>query len=220
MDYFGDESGHLRSVLQQEAEVCVIAVVGGDRVSCSRCPKQAVRNVTDIDEAKWNDLLETQKRRLFECFAENDHLQFGYARFTREQLKSVNNDYLLFQDVDLPPAWDLALSGYAYGEILFDMGALDERRSVFCFDRISSQKQCEAVADHVSEIVPDTKVTYEGSKQVDGIQAADCLAGAVAEDYKRDTDWLGYLDDEDVVQANYMSLAKLEADLHGYDTAP
>ncbi|MEA5387143.1 DUF3800 domain-containing protein [Haloarculaceae archaeon H-GB11] len=220
MDYFGDESGHLKGVIQGDCEICVLAVVGGDRMSCGRCPKQAVRRVDDIAEAKWNDLLDKQKRRLFECFADNDHLEFGYGIFHRDQLKSLPNSHLLFQDVTLPPAWDLALAGYAYGEILFEMDADKERRATFAFDRISSAKQSEAVEKHLSRFVPDVKSDYVGSRQEHGVQAADCLAGAVAEDWKYGTDWLDYLDGNIVTRANHAALAQLQHDLTQYETGP
>lgn len=220
MDYFGDESGHLKSVLQGNEQVSVMAIVAGDKIACAKCPKKTVRNVTDIDEAKWNDLMDKQKRRLFECFADNDYLTFGYAKFTREQLKSVDNDYLLFQDVEIPPAWDLALAGYAYGEILYEMGAREDDRPLFRFDRISSQKQSEHVLDHIKHFVPGVQVMYGGSKQIKGIQAADCLAGAVAEDHKKGTAWLDMLNDDNIVECSYLSLAQLESALHECDTGP
>lgn len=220
MDYFGDESGHLKGLLQGDCEVCVIAVVGGDRVACGSCPKKTVRRVDDISEARWYDLFDVQKRRLFECFAENDHLQFGYSIFRKRQLESLRKSHLLFQDVDLPPPWDLALAGYAYGEILFEMGAREENLATFTFDRISSQKQSEKVADHVSAFVDVDNIFYEGSRQVAGIQAADCLAGAVAEDIRKGTEYMDRLDDDAVYECTPTSIAQLEHDLHEYDTGP
>lgn len=219
MDYFGDESGHLKGVLNGDCEVFVIGVVGGDRVSCGRCPKQAVRNIKDISEAKWNDLLDKQKRRLFECFRDNDHLEFGYAAFTREQLHSVDLYHYLYQDVSFPPDWDLALTGYAYGEILYEMGAPQEQLATFTFDQIASKKQSKALEDHVNAFVSDVQMFIGKSKQVPGIQAADCLAGGIAEDLKRDTNWLDYLE-TDAVSCAETALIQLENDLHTYETAP
>lgn len=220
MDYFGDESGHLKGVLQGDCEVCVMAIVGGDRVSCGRCPKKTVRNITDVCEAKWNDLLEVQKRRLFECFSDSDHLEFGFATFNREQLESLDKYHLLYQDVNLPPTWDLALAGYAYGEILFEMGADDDTHSTLTFDRISSKTQSQKVADHVTQFVSPSQVFIEGSRKASGIQAADCLAGGVAEDIKRGTDWLSYLNDDRIIECSHASLIQLENDLTSYSTAP
>lgn len=210
MDYFGDESGQFKGVLNGDSEVCVIGVVAGTKIDCMRCPKRTVRRVDDIPEAKWNDLMDYQKRRLFECFAEQDHLQYGYALFNRDKLHSMENYHLLYDDVEFPPSWDLALSGYAYGEILFEMDVLDDNRASFEFDRISSQKQCDAVKNHILHFVDLQNVYYSGSRESGGIQAADCLAGAVAEDYKKDTDWLDYLEGDDVVKCSSASLIQLE----------
>jgi len=220
MDYFGDESGHLKGVLQGDCEVCVIGIVGGDRVSCASCPKKTVRNIDDIPEARWNDLMDHQKRRLFECFADNDYLEFGYAVFDRDRLHTMDNYHYLYDDVCLPPAWDLALAGYAYGEILYEMDADQEQIATFTFDRISSKKQSEKVAAHFETFVPGVDPFIKGSRQSPGIQAADCLAGAVAEDIKSDTEWLDYLDDDLITKATYTSLAKLEHDISVHESGP
>jgi len=210
MDYFGDVSGDLRGLLNQNSKVVVVGVVAGDQVSCGRCPKQAVRRVDDIQEAKWNDLTDIQKRRLFECFADQDDLEFGYAVYDRDRLHSMDKYHYLYQDVSFPPDWDLALTGYAYGELLFEMDSPGDQRAIFTFDRVASKPQSKAVKKHVEEFVPDTNVFVGGSQQSGGIQAADCLAGAVAEDIKRDTDWIDHLDRESITTATYTSLAKLE----------
>lgn len=211
MDYFGDESGHFRGLIQGDCEVCVIAVVEGDQVSCGRCPKKTVRGVEDIPEAKWHDLIEVQKRRLFECFAEQDNIRFGYALFTADMLNNLQNHYKLHQNVKFPPAWDLALAGCAYGEILFDLEARDDYRPPsITVDRISSKRQSEQMMQFVEDYVDEARVFLKGSRQSPGVQAADCFAGAIAEDYKRSTDWLGYLNDEMVVEASYNSLLRLE----------
>lgn len=206
MDYYGDESGHFKGVLQGDCEVCVIAIVAGDRIDCARCPKRAVRDIDDISEAKWADLFDVQKRRLLECFVECNSLEFGYSLFTQQQLHSLENYHLLYQDITFPPAWDLALAGYAYGEILYEMGVPDDGRALFRFDRISSQKQSEKMVDHIRHFVPDVNIRYKGSRQSPGIQAADCLAGAVAEDHKSDTEWLSYVERTDITECSATSL--------------
>ncbi len=219
MDAFGDASGDLRGVLNGDCEVYVAAVVAGDRMSCGRCAKKAVRNIDDIPEAKWNDLMPKQKRRLFECFADNEHLEFGYAKFTQEQLQSLRLSHLLYQNVNLPPDWDLALEGYAYGELLFEMGATEEH-TVFAFDRVSSKTQSQAVEDHVHHFVENAMTDHVGSRQSPGVQSADCFAGAVAEDIKKGTDWLSYIDDDKIYEETHMSLLQLEQRLEEYDAGP
>lgn len=220
MDCFGDASGHLRGVLQGDCEVYVAAVVAGDRIGCGRCPKRIVRRINNFSEAKWSNFEETQKRRLMDCFAENSHLRFGYAAFTRDQLETLTYAYLLYQGVDFPPAWDLALEGYAYGEILFELGAREDGRVQFEFDRIASRKQSEAVAEHVQHFVPQTRTFITGSRQSHGVQAADCLAGAVAEDFRSGTTWLDHLADHDVVECSHTSLIQLEKDLSNVRAEP
>lgn len=218
MQYFGDVSGHLKGVLQGDCEVCVAAVVAGSRMDCYRCPKRTVRRITDIDEAKWTQLDEVQKRRFFTCLGEEDDLQFGYVVIDRQALHSMEHYHYLYQDVTLPPDWDLALEGYAYGEILFEMGAPDDPRGQFTFDRISSQAQTQSVAEHVTEFVPETEVTYDGSRQCSGIQTADCLAGGIVEEIRDDdADWLdAHLNTADVAECNDSSLIQLENDLDIY----
>jgi hypothetical protein len=219
-DYFGDESGHLRGLLNGGCEYCVIAVVEGDQIAASRCPKQTVRDIEDIAEAKWHDLLETQKRRVIECLADQDPLKFGYAVMERSKLHTMENYHLLHQNVCLPPDWDLALLGYAYGELLFEMGAQDESIATFRFDRVASKKQSDDVIEHVEHFVPSVGGDHASSHQVHGIQAADCIAGAIAEDEKRGTDWLSYFDDDDLVTATNTALIQLEKDLSEYETGP
>ncbi|QZY01247.1 hypothetical protein [Halobaculum roseum] len=163
---------------------------------------------------------DVQKRRMMGCFSDNDHLQFGYAKFERHQLQSLQLSHLLYQNVCLPPDWDLALEGFAYGEVLFEMGAPEEQRATFTFDRVASTPQCKAVRDHVLEFVGDVEVSYKGSRKEGGIQAADCFAGAVAEDLKRDTDWLSYIDERRITESSFSSLAQLENKLHEYETGP
>ncbi|UIP00326.1 hypothetical protein Hbl1158_02855 [Halobaculum sp. CBA1158] len=152
--------------------------------------------------------------------SDNDHLQFGYAKFERGQLLSLNLSHLLYENVDLPPYWNLALEGYAYGEVLHEMGAQNEARSTFTFDRVNSTNQSEAVKQHISDFVGDVDITYKGSRKEGGIQTADCFAGAVAEDLKRGTDWLSNISDSRITESSYSSLVQLEHRLHEYDTGP
>lgn len=213
MNYYGDVSGDFRGLLHDYCPVVVVAVVRGDQISAKRCAKRTVRRVKHISEAKWNDLLDVQKRRFFECFAEQDNIAFGYAKFTKSQLHSMDAYHHLYQDT-LNPKWDLALTGYAYGEILFEMGALEDRRDpIFDFDRVDSEPQCRAVKSHVANFVENADVYFDESRQNHGIQAADCLAGGIAEDHKRGTDWLDMLDMESITNSNHASIIQLENDL-------
>lgn len=100
------------------------------------------------------------------------------------------------------------------------MGADTERRAIFNFDRISAQKQSEKVKNHIHDFVPNTSIFYAGSCGTPGIQAADCLAGGIAEDIKKGTNWLDYLDSTNIVQCSSAALIQLENDLDEYETGP
>ena len=220
MHCFGDESGDLRSLLTGDCEVCVYGVVAGDYVNCGRCAKQAVRNINDIPEAKWNALTDTQKRRFIDCLRDCDGVQYGYAEFDRKKLHTLNNYHHLYQEVSFPPDWDLALAGYAYGEIMFELGATEERRAMLDFDRVASRSQSEAIVEHVTEFVPDVAARIQSSRQAKTVQTADCLAGAIAEDIRKETDWIEQLGDPEMVEGHHAALIQLEQQLTEYDTVP
>lgn len=216
MQGYGDVSGHFRNLLTGQCDVVVVGVVFGDQIKAGRCARKAVRRVQDIDEAKWRDLTEVQKRRVIECFADND-LEFGCAKFTRERLQRVTDQYLLYQDVCFPPRWDLALTGYAYGEILFEKGARDAKRVIFTFDQVASNNQSKALANHIQDFVPGAQPIIGSSHQQRGIQSADCFAGAVAEDHNRGTSWIDSIDEARILECSHTTLVQLENDLHRYD---
>ncbi|AFZ73059.1 hypothetical protein SAMN05443661_102207 [Natronobacterium gregoryi] len=186
-------------------------------IQAGRCSKKTVRDVQDVEEAKWSDLTNTQKRRFIDCLVENDDTEFGYAKFTREQLQTLTDQYLLYQDVSFPPDWDLALTGYAYGELLFEKGARDERRVTFEFDHVASQSDSADIASHIEEFVPNTSPKYKSSHSSPGIQTADCFAGAVAEDHKKDTDWIDSIDSDRIISCTETSLIQLENNLTSHD---
>lgn len=64
MEAYGDVSGHFKSLVDGHCEVVVVGVVSGDRIAAGRCPKRTVRSVRNVEEAKWSDLTDVQKRRL------------------------------------------------------------------------------------------------------------------------------------------------------------
>jgi len=219
MQGFGDVAGHFRNLLTGECDVVVVGVVFGDLIAGARCANKTVRNVRDVEEAKWSALTDVQKRRFIECLAgmDPDQIQFGYAKFTRPQLRTLTDQYLLYQNVSFPPDWDLALTGYAYGEILFDNWAEDESRMVLEFDHVASQKDSDKIVRKMKEYVPEATTHYKSSHSTPGIQTADCFAGAVAEDHKDGTDWLDQLGRSDITESHTSTLTKLENDLHNYD---
>jgi hypothetical protein len=162
-------------------------------------------------------MTEVQKRRFMDCFSDIEDLDVGYSLFERDDLHTLKNHYLLHQDISFPPSWDLALTGFAYGEVLFEYGE-DERRNFFEMDRVASAEQSRDVAEHVQTFVENTQVSISGSRQSGGVQAADCIAGAIAEDHKSDTDWLSEIDPGRVTDCGPLALIQLEQklDAHGY----
>jgi len=217
MQGYGDVSGHFRNLIRGECDVVVVGVVFGDMIQAPRCAKKTVRNVQNVEEAKWSDLTNVQKRRFIDCLVEYDDTEFGYAKFTRENLRSLKHQYLLYDDVSFPPDWDLALTGYAYGEILFEKGARDEDRVNFEFDHVASMNQSTDIAHHIEEFVPGSAPRYNSSHRSQGIQTADCFAGAVAEDHKRDTNWVAEIDPTRIHRCCETALIQLQRDLLNYD---
>lgn len=218
MKYFGDASGHLRNLLHGECEVYVAGVVGGDPNDCLRCPKRAVRRVSDIDEARWADLQDVQKRRLFDCFVESD-ISFGYVKITAQQLQQLEHSYLLYQNVSFPPDWDLAVEAHAYAEILRRLTSIDRETFEFVFDRIIANKQSNAVANQIEQIVGDVSASFISSHSSHGVQAADCFAGAVAEDHKSDTARIEQVDQDTAVPSQSV-LSRLEERLVQHEPEP
>ena len=209
MPYYGDVSGDLRGLLNDEFDRCVVAVVAGSRVDCQRCPKRTVRNITRIDEAKWNELKYVEKRRFMECLSDcSEELSFGYATFIKSQLQSIQHSHRLYQE-QTPPVWDIALRGYAYSEIIRDL-LKDGERAVFYPDQFASKKQQEQLETVVDTYTTNVSVSASSSEQRKGIQAADCLAGGIREEKNGAEPWTDYLDNGlDTDNMNRWSMAQL-----------
>lgn len=195
MKIYGDESGHLRSLLNGQCDIFVLATVAGDEYDCGSCPKRAVRRITDLEEAKWNDMSENQKRRTIDCFSETDQeLRFAYITLTLEDIQDLSNSYLIHQERAFDIDWDLAVIGHAYAQLLADFsGAINPD---FIFDRLFKQKQSDQIATVIEQNCTGVGVSHQSSHQVRGIQAADCIAGAISETCQFKHDWLGHLDAE------------------------
>lgn len=191
---YGDESGHLRNLLDGSCEVFVLAVVAGKQHDCIACPKQAVRRITDLDEARWTDLLEPQKRRVMDCLTDSTReLSYGYIVLRRPDLDSLDGSYLLHQDRAFDVEWDLGTIGHGYAHILERVA--DQALSSFTFDRLFGNAQSEAIRRVIQRPHLNTDVYHDVSHGTKGIQAADCLAGAVAESHRGGDDWLEELGD-------------------------
>lgn len=217
---YRDESGTLRSVLRGEEEVFVLGVVAGEQFDCAGCAKRAVRDVSDLSEAKWNDLTELQKRRAVDCFREKTDLSFGYVAIERETLLDLNGHHLLFQNDVFDTDWDLLTIGHAYRELLDALPVSVTSQGRFRFDKLASQSISNEVLDLVEARWPDLDVDHGSSRQTRGIQAADCFAGAVAEDIRKNTAWCDTLDSQRIVDASEETLIRLQQLLHDESAGP
>lgn len=189
MELYGDESGHLRSLLEGEEDLFVLAVVAGDPEDCIRCPKRAVRNVTDIEEARWSDLTDTQRRRLVDCLTEfESDMSFGYVAIERRDLLNLQNYYRLYED-DLEYEWDLCVVGDCYASLVGKL-VQSEAGHRFTFDRLFSKKMSDSVTEVMRETTSELEIRHGNSRKEVGIQAADCLAGAVREHRLEGRNWL------------------------------
>lgn len=220
MELFGDESGHLRSLLDGDCNLFVISLVAGDPARCRACPKRAVRNVQDISEARWCDLTEIQKRRMIDCLVDcGADLSYGYVAIEHADLHDLERHYRLYED-DLRYAWDLCIIGDCYAELA---GQLIDGRASDCrltFDRFMSQKMSDRIIEVIHETRSDLVVEHGNSRQVGGIQTADCFAGAVREHLQEDEDWLDSFDDNLVTCGTNYALAGVEHRLFAEETAP
>lgn len=191
---FGDESGHPKDPIEKREPFCV-AVVAGDQEDCIRCPKKAVRRVSDIDEAKWNDLTDTQKRRVIKCFNQNtDRLSLGYGVITHSDMLASRR-HRFYEDslFDGRPT-DMCVQGLAYSVVLQERGFEDRPSNQFVFDKIHSSRQAEYVKEQVQSQFNHIRITFTDSRTTKGIQAADCLAGAALEPKRGGYDWLAHID--------------------------
>lgn len=220
MEFFGDESGHLNSLLDGNCDWFVLAVVGGDPLACGACPKRTVRNVSDAAEAKWNDLTEVQKRRMVDCLRDAaEDLRFCYVAIRKSDLVALDHHYLLFQD-QLRHDWDLVVMAEAYASMLVEVAPEPNQGYPFTFDRIFGKAQSDVITEVLDERLPSFETRHAGSRQVRGLQAADCLAGAVAESLRDDADWLSTLGQSDVTCATEYALIGVEKRLHEVKTGP
>jgi hypothetical protein len=217
MELYGDESGHLRSLLEGDEDLFVLAVVAGEPERCMRCPKRTVRNVTNIEEAKWSELTDTQRRRMIGCLAECGlNLSFGYVVIEQSDLLQLQDHYRLYED-DLRYSWDLGVIADCYASIGEEL-LQSKGNHTFTFDRLFSKKMSKRIIETMAETTPELEVRHADSRKVTGIQTADCLAGAVREDWLREQNWLDEF--EEVSNVTESALATVEERLLDLKTGP
>lgn len=197
MNVYGDESGHLRNLLNGQCDVFVLAIVAGNEHDCGGCPKRAVRRATDMAEAKWNEMSTNQKRRTLNCFDEADRdLYLGYVTVSREDIEELPHSYRIHQGRAFRIDWDLAVIAHGYARLLGDISKHADSELRFTFDRLFKKKQSDEIAALIEEERPGTEISHGSSRQIRGIQAADCLAGAVSEMYRNDQNWFQHFETE------------------------
>jgi hypothetical protein len=193
---YGDESGHLRNLLNGNCDVFVLAIVAGEQYDCSACPKQAVRRITDLEEAKWKNLTTHQKRRVVDCFADQERdLSYGYIALSRSDLQELDESYLLYQDRAFERDWDLSVIGYGYAHMLKNVIS-NKVHINFTFDRIFGRAQSNQVAQTIRQTDLSADIQHKSSHSTRGIQAADCIAGLVAEAYRGRSKWINKLHEQ------------------------
>lgn len=149
--------------------------------------------MTDLDEAKWSDLTGYQKRRVVDCFAEQERdLSYGYIALSQSDLQQLDNAYLLHQDRAFDMDWDLSVIGHGYAHILRRM-IRDEEHIEFTFDRLFGKAQSDQVRRTINRSSLNMDIQHKSSHGTRGIQAADCVAGLVAETYRGGEDWMNNL---------------------------
>ena len=109
------------------------------------------------------------------------------------------------------------MTGWTYGEILFELESTCDNRLEFTFDHVASKSQFAEIAEHINKYVDLTKVNFSSSHQEYGIQAADCFAGAIAEDFKHGTNWREQIGVDRICESSYSSLTILQNALDNYE---
>lgn len=218
MQAYGDESGNLRAVLTGDEDMFVLAAVAGDQLDCQRCPKQMQRYVDNMPEVKWGDLTPTNKRRLLDCFVGQD-LWFAYAIITADRLQSLTNSYLLYPDNPngaFGTDWDLGVMGLSYFELLtlFQTETDLKTPPPLTFDEFRTKSMSAEIMAVINDCDPGLEVTPASSRQTVGIQAADCVAGAVHESARGDESWLRHIPTARQFDVTNAALAQVERVLY------
>lgn len=202
MPLYGDESGHFRSVLEGEDDVVVVAVVSGPENACIRCPSRTVDRRGELDEAKWSDLNDVEKRRFADCLRDSqDSLKCGFAAFSRDALHRMSYSYRFHEEGKFEYNRDVSAMAWCYCELVSQIVPNDQRDTIV-FDQFFHRSQSENLKEMLSQRVNDRiSVEYDTPHGSKGIQSADCIAGAVSEHRRGGYNWLERLDESTVIDA-------------------
>lgn len=219
MQYFGDASGTLNQVFSS-GDVFSIAVVGGPPEHVGACPKRFKRNIGPLDEIKWYELNRTNRRRVLECIDDRDaQIQYAYATFDREDLLALEHDYLLFNEVGLPTAKDVFIKSIFYSTLLDAVGVSGGNPApIFYYDQLP---QSEILKHRLTEERSDIRPRWADSERREGVQAADCVAGAARHDRLKGANWIEeYLSADRVFDATNRAHDALDVALENVSTEP
>ncbi|MFC7081837.1 DUF3800 domain-containing protein [Halorussus caseinilyticus] len=104
-------------------------------------------------------------------------------------LRALSNLYLLYQDRTFEISWDLAVIALGYSLVLSPIVESANTNLSFTFDRLFGTKQSNQIVQRLGDEHPEIEVQHATSHGTTGIQAADCIAGAVADSYRNGRNW-------------------------------
>lgn len=219
MQYFGDASGTLNQVFSSN-DIFSIAVVGGPPEHVGACPKRLKRKIGALDEIKWYELTGPNRRRILECIDDRDaHIQYAYATFTPRDLLTLEYDYLLFNELGIPIAKDVFIKSVFYSTLLDAVGVSGGNPAPeFYFDQLP---QSEVLKQRLTEERSDIQPRWADSERREGVQAADCVAGAARHDRLKGDDWIErYLSADRAFDVTDRAHEALDAALENVSTEP
>ncbi len=219
MPAFGDESGHLRNLLTGECPRYSLAVVVSDIHTCRGPAKRLVKRVSNLTEAKWNELNALQKRRFWDNLCGRD-VQVAYLSVDRDRLHSMDPDHLLYRDGLGGFDTDMFTVGVFYAALVNELRLGEQRMGPLTFDRQIGKRQCDEAASVLKTRAEGVQVAHADSRTEKGIQTADCVAGAVSEHHDEGEAWLGDTGSVSVVDGTDYAMASLEKELAVLEAVP
>jgi hypothetical protein len=177
MPAFGDESGNFRNLLSGNEPYFVLAVAAGERTACGACAGRTIRLSDSMKEAKWNDLVDVEKRRFLESVSDRS-VQVAYAVAERSDFDRMRHSYALYDETRMHVRPTSFVTGAMYAALLL---SFEESVRTFEFDKVWSDDISAAVVDVLNEVGTSFDATPVISSQSKGVQTADCAAGAVRE---------------------------------------
>lgn len=214
--YFGDESGNFRGLLSGNEQYFGVAVVKGEASECARCPKRAVRRASGVEEARWSDLTDVQRRRVSDCIQSVDGLEAAVAVIESRNINRLTHGYVLRQD-SLEYDNDMVVLACLYGAALAQLDIMSVQNPQFTFDRCISVKMSNQVCELLQNSGLPGVIEHRASKAVRGIQLADCVIGAFVSDRYAGTE---YLAGGPVTEITTYGLAVLEKTLSDLRAGP